>query len=207
LTAYLQSRQPAELVRIVDRVGWHGRAYVLPRETLGDDGGERILFQSEAPTDGTFDQRGTLAQWQELIGRHVRGNSRLTFFAASCAFAGPLLAWAAGTDGGGFHLVGDSSCGKTTALRVAASVWGGRDYLQRWRATDNGIEAMAAQHSDGLLCLDELAQLDPKVAGESAYMLANGQGKSRAGRTGARDPARPGACCLPVRARSAWPNT
>ena len=115
------------------------------------------------------------------------GNSRLTF-AASCAFAGPLLAWAAGTDGGGFHFMGDSSCGKTTALRVAASVWGGRDYLQRWRATDNGLEGMAAQHSDGLLCLDELAQLDAKVAGESAYMLANGQGKSRAGRTGAARP-------------------
>lgn len=187
LTDYLQSRQPAELVRIVDRVGWHGRAYVLPRETLGDDGGERILFQSEAPTEGTFEARGTLAQWQERIGRLCVGNSRLAF-AASCAFAGPLLAWAGGTDGGGFHLVGDSSCGKTTGLRLAASVWGGRDYLQRWRATDNGIEAMAAQHSDGLLCLDELAQLDPKVAGESAYMLANGQGKSRAGRTGAARP-------------------
>ena len=26
---------------------------------------------------------------------------------------------------------------------------------------------MAAQHSDALLCLDELAQLDPRVAGES----------------------------------------
>ena len=123
----------------------------------------------------------------ERISKLCVGNSRLAFSAA-LAFAGPLLAWAAGTDGGGFHLVGDSSCGKTTALRVAASVWGGRDYLQRWRATDNGLEGMAAQHSDGLLCLDELAQLDAKVAGESAYMLANGQGKSRAGRTGAARP-------------------
>ena len=69
LTSYLQSRRPADLVRIVDRVGWHGRAYVLPRETLGDDGGERIMFQSEAPTESTFDQRGTLDQWRERIGR------------------------------------------------------------------------------------------------------------------------------------------
>jgi putative DNA primase/helicase len=187
LTAYLQSRQPAALVRIVDRVGWQGRCYVLTRETLGDDGGERILFQSEAPTEGTFGQRGTLAKWREQIGLLCVGNSRLTF-AVSMGFAGPLLAWASGTDGGGIHIVGDSSCGKTTALKVAASVWGGRDYLQRWRATDNGIESMAAQHSDSLLCLDELAQLDPRVAGESAYMLANGQGKQRAGRTGAARP-------------------
>lgn len=187
LTTYLQSRRPAELVRIVDRVGWHGRAYVLPRETLGDDGGERILFQSETPTEGTFSQRGTLDQWREHIGRLCVGNSRLAF-AASVAFAAPLLAWASGTDGGGVHFMGDSSSGKTTALRVAASVYGGRDYLQRWRATDNGLEAMAAQHSDALLCLDELAQLDPRVAGESAYLLSNGMGKVRAGRTGAARP-------------------
>jgi len=91
-------------------------------------------------------------------------------------------------ESGGFHLRGDSSCGKTTALRVAASVWGGKDYLQRWRATDNGLEAQAAQHSDGVLVLDELGQLDAKVAGESAYMLANGQGKARAGRNGGARP-------------------
>lgn len=187
LTAYLQSRRPAELVRIVDRVGWHGRAYVLPREALGDDGGERILFQSDAPAEGTFGQRGTLVQWRERIGGLCVGNSRL-IFAASCAFAAPLLAWAGGTDGGGVHLVGDSSCGKTTALRVAASVWGGRDYLQRWRSTSNGIEATAALHSDALLCLDELAQLDAREAGEVAYLLANGAGKVRAGRTGAARP-------------------
>ena len=106
----------------------------------------------------------------------------------SVAFAGPLLAWAGATDGGGFHLVGDSSCGKTTALRVAASVWGGRDFLQRWRATDNALEGLAAAHSDLVLCLDELAQLDPKVAGESAYMLSNSAGKVRATRTGAARP-------------------
>jgi putative DNA primase/helicase len=183
LTAYLQSRKPADLVRIVDRVGWHGRCYVLPRETLGDDGGERILFQSETPTEGTFSQLGTADQWRHRIGRPCVGNSRLMFF-ASLALAGPLLRWASGADGGIIHLVGDSSSGKTTALRVGASIYGGPEYLKRWRATDNGIEGVAALHSDAALFLDESGQMDGRAIGEAAYMLANGQGKARASRTG-----------------------
>ena len=87
-------------------------------------------------------------------------------------------------ESGGFHLRGDSSSGKTTALKLAASVYGGASYLQRWRTTDNALEAIAAQHSDCLLILDELAQVDPKTAGECAYMLANEQSKARATRTG-----------------------
>lgn len=187
LTAYLQSRRPRGLVRLVDRVGWHGAVYALPRETIGDDDGERVMFTAEGPIEGAFERRGNLDQWKDRIARLCAGNSRL-MFAASCAFAGPLLAWAPGTDGGGFHFVGDSSSGKTTCLRVAASAWGGRDFLARWRATSNGLEALAAQHSDCVLCLDEIGQLDPREAGEAAYLLGNGQGKTRAGRTGAARP-------------------
>jgi putative DNA primase/helicase len=189
LTTYLQGREPAELLRTVDRVGWHGRAYVLPRETLGEESAERIMFTSEAPTEANFGQRGTVAQWQERIGRLCVGNSRLTF-AASCAFGAPLLAWAPDTDAGGFNLYGSSGKGKTTAARLAASVNGGADppYMQAWRSTDNGLEGVAAQHSDALLVLDELAGMEPRTMGAAAYLLANGQGKSRAGRTGAARP-------------------
>ena len=56
--------------------------------------------------------------------------------------------------------------------------------MQRWRATTNGLEALAASHNDALLCLDELSQVDPNVAGEIAYMLSNGTGKARADRQG-----------------------
>jgi putative DNA primase/helicase len=111
------------------------------------------------------------------------GNSRLVF-AVACAFAGPLLR-PAGMESGGFHIRRDSSSGKTTALRLAASVNGGPSYMQRWRTTDNALEAIAAQHCDSLLILDELAQVEGKVAGECAYMLANEQSKARATRNGA----------------------
>jgi len=191
LTQYLQSRTPEEFASNTARIGWHGTAFVLPRETItsGTDA-ERIVFQSDAPIENTFKAKGTPDQWRDRVGALCVGNSRLVF-AVACAFAGPLLR-PAGMESGGFHYRGDSSSGKTTALKLAASVYGGANYLQRWRATDNALEAIAAQHCDGLLILDELAQIDPKTAGECAYMLANESGKARATRTGT------------PRARQAW---
>lgn len=181
LTQYIQSRQPAEFATCTDRIGWHGDAFVLPHETIGDET-ERIVFQSESAMENTFRVKGSAEQWRIRISSVCAGNSRLVFSLA-CAFAGPLLR-PAGMESGGFHFRGDSSSGKTTALKVAASVYGGPSYLQRWRTTDNALEAIAAQHCDGLLILDELAQVDPKTAGECAYMLANQQSKARATRTG-----------------------
>ncbi|WP_341684942.1 DUF927 domain-containing protein [Limnohabitans sp.] len=182
LSQYIQTRNPDTFTTCTDRIGWHGRAFVLPRETFGDDD-ERIVFQSDAAMENTFTQRGTADQWRQRVGALCVGNSRLAF-AVACAFAGPLLR-VAGVESGGFHLRGGSSTGKTTALKVAASVNGGANYLQRWRTTDNALEAIAAQHCDALLVLDELAQVDPKTAGECAYMLANEQSKARATRNGA----------------------
>ena len=185
LAQYIQTRRPEEHARCTDRLGWHGRAFVLPRETLGDSG-ERIVYQTDGTIENTLRQRGTLEGWRERVARYCVGNSRLAF-AVSCGFAGPVLR-PAGVDSGGFHLRGDSSNGKTTALRVSASVYGGASYMQRWRATDNALEAIAAQHCDGLLILDELAQVDPKTAGECAYMLANETSKARSTRTGQTRP-------------------
>ncbi|MDP4075230.1 DUF927 domain-containing protein [Acidovorax sp. A1169] len=182
LTQYIQTRQPGEFASCTDRIGWHGRAFVLPHETIGDDA-ERIVFQSENQMENTFRVKHDAEAWRDRIGALCMGNSRLVFAVAS-AFAGPLLR-PAGMESGGFHFRGDSSSGKTTALRLAASVYGGPSYMQRWRTTDNALEAIAAQHCDSLLILDELAQVEGKVAGECAYMLANEQSKARATRNGA----------------------
>ncbi len=107
------------------------------------------------------------------------GNSRLVL-AVSVAFAAPALELF-GEDSGGFHFIGLSSTGKTTTLRVAASVCGGgeRGYMRTWRTTSNALEIAAEAHSDALLCLDELAELNPREAATVVYELGNGQGKMR----------------------------
>ncbi len=181
LSAYIQASQPEAVARCVDRTGWNKSAFVLPDETIGESK-ERVLLQTVVANHHGFEVAGKPADWQRDIGMKCAGNSRLVF-AVSCAFTPPLLHWV-GEESGGFNFTGQSSTGKTTALTVAVSVWGGPERMQRWRATSNGLEAVALNHNDTLLCLDELAQVDPREAGEIAYMLANGTGKARSKRDG-----------------------
>lgn len=193
LIEYLQTSRTNKRARITKRTGWHdagadGAVFVLPDQAIGSARDEWI-FESGRPVT-SYAMRGTLQGWQNEVSALCRGNSRL-MFSVSVAFAAPLL-YLAGGDGGGFHLRSNSSDGKTTALRVAASVCGGRDYMQTWRNTDNALESVATAHCDAPLLLDELAQIDPRAAGECVYLLANGAAKGREERAGG------------LRARATW---
>ena len=182
LAAYLMSCQPKRRITCVERTGWHGHAYVLPGGAIGPDA-EGVILQTAGYTASDFTERGTLAGWQQGVAGLAVGNSRLCF-ALSLAFAAPLLSLV-GMEGGGFHLKGESTDGKTTVMKAAASVYGHPDrYAQTWRATGNAIEGIASRRNDALLCLDELGELDGREAGQTAYMLANGQGKGRSKQDG-----------------------
>ncbi|MBF0283964.1 MAG: DUF927 domain-containing protein [Magnetococcales bacterium] len=181
LADYIQRARPERTARCVDKTGWHGQVFVMPENVIGRTM-EMVLFQSATRETPGFGVAGSLEDWRANVGALCRKNSRL-LFAVSMAFAAPLLALV-GDESGGFNLVGASSCGKSTALRAATSAWGEPGRKQNWRATSNGLEGVALAHHDALLCLDEMAQIDPREAGETAYMLANGVGKARANRDG-----------------------
>ena len=191
LIEYLFTALPAARLKSVGRVGWEGSVFVLPDASYGGDPDERICLQLEGQkAQHSYQIAGDLDEWQRRIAEPSAGNTRLVF-AICCAFTGPLLKLLGG-EGGGFHFRGGSSIGKSTALNVGSSVWGGGDisgFTRNWRATDNGLEGVAVQHCDTFLALDELGQVGGRAAAASAYMLANGQGKSRAGKAGAARPA------------------
>lgn len=185
LNSYLGCVKVSVRARAVGRIGWHGQSYVLPDVTLGPSNGERVLLQTAGSVEHAFRVSGELAAWQDQVAAHAVGNSRLVL-AIATAVAAPLLE-VVGAESGGFHFQGASSTGKSTALLVAGSVWGGGDvsgFVRSWRLTSNGLEGVAAGHCDSLLCLDELGQVAAKDAGDVAYMLANGAGKARASRDG-----------------------
>src|SRR6185312_3128478 len=107
------------------------------------------VLQTTQALPHAFREAGTIDDWRHEIVRYAVGNSRLGL-AIAAAFAAPLIE-VAGEESGGINFQGGSRLGKSTALRVAGSVWGGgglQGYIRQWRGTANGLEGVAAQHCD-----------------------------------------------------------
>lgn len=181
LLEYLIQCKPEARARCVQQTGWYDQVFVMPDRTIGQSK-EAVLYQSESKTACQYLQLGSLEQWRENVARLCIGNSRL-IFAVSASFAGMILHHGA-QESGGVHFVGSSSTGKSTAQLVAASVYGSPSFKQSWRATGNALEGTCALHNDAALILDEMAEVDPKEVGSIVYMIGNGTGKGRAGRSG-----------------------
>ena len=177
LAKALISFQPLERVVLVQRNGWLNGAYVLGDEAFGAKPSETIHNTSVGDSGVCA---GTADEWSKRLAEPAVGNSRL-ILAICAAFAAPMLRQIE-SDGFGVHFSGESSTGKSSCLALAASVWG--TPVTTWRATGNGLEALAANANDSLLCLDELGEIDGREVGGVVYMLANGSPKARATRDG-----------------------
>lgn len=179
---YIASQHPKRRVIAATSTGWHTpKLFIMPRERIGD--GEAI-FQTEAANGDDYRKGGTLEGWQSNIAARCEGNPLLVL--SVCASLAGVLLFHVQRQGGGFHIVGDSSTGKSSAILAGASVWGhGEDFKRTWRATGNGLEGIASQRNDTLLALDEIGEADPREIGAVVYAMANGTGKARASRNGA----------------------
>lgn len=180
LQCYLMSYQADRYALCVDRVGWHDDVFVLPHKQIGQSSnGDLIVYQSNNTLDNRYQSKGTLEQWKSNIAQLVENHSLLVFSLCT-AFAGQLLD-PLNQQGGGFHIKGGTSKGKSTALNLASSVWGNpKQFYRTWKATGNALEHTAYMHNDGFLVLDEIGEIvNPKELGNIIYMLANGSGKAR----------------------------
>jgi len=180
LVDYIMSEKPKRRIIAASKVGWHGSTFVLPDQVIGK---EDVVFQSEIAGESEFFSSGSLEGWKQEIGSLCNGNIPL-MVSISTALAGPLLRLVNRHNGGGIHWVGDSSTGKSTAIEVAATIWGPPEFIRSWSATANGLEGVAATRNDTCLILDEINEAFPHEVGKIVYMLMNGQGKQRAGRIG-----------------------
>lgn len=167
-----------ETFTLTDSTGWINKSFVLPHKTIGD---ETIRYRDIEPShDCITETKGDLGGWKDYVAKYCDNNSRL-IFGLGIALAAPLLPFAPNINVG-FHLVGESSKGKTIAMLVASSVTGVKK-PSSWSTTVNGLEAIAAAHNHLLLSMDEIGQANSHELGKVIYTLGNGQGKSRMTKT------------------------
>ena len=100
------------------------------------------------------------------------------------SFAAPLMQWSGLTESFVLNLAGNSSCGKSTAVRAAYSVWANPANMPSWHATPRGLEEAAVAHNDVCFAVDDLersalnSEQRLRKLHDSTHMLSSGETKS-----------------------------
>jgi hypothetical protein len=181
-----------ERVTCVSRAGWHlvGNDWRFVTDTMIEPDG----MPADAPrvvVDQHAEQRALFTALRPLecasFDAHIAALRSAWEAADECAvmicaaFAAPLLR-RLGLPNFAVHLCGDSSRGKTSMLKCAASVYADPDlaaWVASWNATAAGLERRAAALCDLPQCYDEAGLSDPKAVEQAVYALINGAGRQR----------------------------
>lgn len=171
------------------RPGWFGDGhehFVLPDQVIGS--ANDIIFQPMEPSllSETIKSSGSLKEWKQVIGSKLVGNHYLVSMLGLAMSS--LLLRAAAIENRGFNLCGSSGSGKTTAIQVAATLFGdgtqpgqgvNHIYTHQWNSTANSMEMLTSQHNDLPMIVDELGMLDDKDFGKTIYRMCSGSIKGR----------------------------
>jgi hypothetical protein len=164
--------------------GWHGAIYVSPLgEVVGaaEDGTVYRLKDGIGVTDR--EKEGTYGSWQATVGNQVwQKDTQQLALGLTTGCAG-VLVQLIDADTMGLHLSGESTRGKTTAQRVAASCVGNvkpdTGVLVLPRATPNGTEAQLEMANGASLHFDEAKTSDGKLVATLPFFVAGGAGRAR----------------------------
>ncbi|MFV8984664.1 DUF927 domain-containing protein [Serratia fonticola] len=180
------SKQTENVILLRYKPGHCGNVYLCVNDkVIGEVKGDRPVLHPSAkkhlPIEAT---QGTLKEWKINVAVLALYSSRI-LLAICSAISGTLLK-ILDMEGGGFHLWGTSSMGKSSSAYILASVAGAPNTIVTlWNNTDKGLEEIAVAHNDSTLILDEskLLDKDPAMTAKTitnrVYTLAGGKGKAR----------------------------
>lgn len=166
--------------------------FVLPREALTAPAlpgqsveSEQIQFLSSTPVPAhqAYHSKGDLEGWKAAVSPF--GDNPLIVASVLFGLMGPFLCLAE-EENCGVHFYGSTSCGKTTAAQVCASVAGypgnpsrgnrQPSLFQTWNTTKNAVEQLLAPHSGMTVIIDEVGAND---CGFNLYNAFSGLGKAK----------------------------
>jgi len=176
-----------ERVFCVGKTGWHtidgDRVFVLDEPIFADGGEHTLTIDTRGDRRrmfGALKARGSLQKHIEQLRRAWEADATCATMICG-ALAATLLEPLAAANFA-VHLTGDSSRGKTSMLKIAASVFGDPNndqWLGSWNTTGVASELRASVLNDLPQCYDEVGSGDAQSLERSLYMLINGGGRAR----------------------------
>ncbi len=181
-------------VKCVAQTGWHriDTAHVITSHTTQqaelENEGTMIDVAIDMRGDrrkvfGALAPRGSLEAHVDALRRAFDADPKCAAMICG-AFAAPLLLPLEAPNFA-IHLLGESSRGKTSMLKCAASAFGDPSspyWLASWNVSLAAAELRAAMLCDLPQCYDEIGCGDPEQVEAMVYGLVNGTGRNRATR-------------------------
>ncbi|NWO14672.1 DUF927 domain-containing protein [Virgibacillus sp.] len=159
----------------VERLGGIKGRFIHP--VLSNDIEIMAIDQGEKQINEGFEVKGTSETWKNEVFERIKQSPKAVFMVLA-SFASivikdlkvqPFIV----------DLSGTTSQGKTTTLRVAASVWGNENLLNEWNATRVSIERKAAYLNSYPLLLDDTRKANERVLKDIIYQFSGGRSKGR----------------------------
>ena len=149
---------------VVDQTGWHDGRFALGdgTQTVSSDLSPLPSMLEKQPRKWTT--TGTVKGWKRGVALPLT-DQHIPMFVIMFGFAAPIMRFVDCWTNPGVELVGGRGTGKSTLLKLAASIYGGTGgsenlrYWETWNSTVAGMETLFAGHSNCLLLLDELNAL------------------------------------------------
>ncbi|EIQ4141114.1 DUF927 domain-containing protein [Staphylococcus pseudintermedius] len=165
---------PLPITRIVTRLGHIDRYFIHP---LIKDVELAIYEQGYKNIAKEFKTKGTLQDYAQNVFSIVSNSyPAMMLLYASC---GSILLHDFDVEPFIIDLSGASSRGKTTALKVASSVWGTSNLIGEWNTTRVSIERKSAFLNSFPLLLDDSRKANPYMLPDVIYQFSGGREKGR----------------------------
>lgn len=177
----MQDKRKMEIMR--NQFGWadnHSK-FIIGDQEISKDG---VLYSPPSNITANMARHmgpvGSLDKWKEVWALYGRPGMEGHAFAALSAFGAPLLRFLRQT-GAAINLVSpESGTGKTTALRMAMSVYGHpTELIAKKSDTLNAKMQWLAIMRNLPFCVDEITNMPAEEFSELVYGMSQGKGKER----------------------------
>lgn len=163
------------ITNIVTRLGHIKNYFVHP--TINNELELTIHEQGYKNIANQFEAKGTLEEYANNVFSNITDSPvTLMMIYASC---GSILLHDFDVEPFIVDVSGATSKGKTTALKVASSVWGTTDLISEWNTTKVNIERKASFLNSFPLYLDDSRKANPYMLSDIIYQFTGGREKGR----------------------------